>query len=125
MNPEVRSQKSEASNGKAVGVLVALCVGVALLGGCAVGPNYQRPALDTPSAFRASVSDTNDLAATESLANVGWWQVMNDPQLQAYIAEALTNSAAFIQAIGFPGTKRYVISVARRFDHYRPIFLKE
>jgi multidrug efflux system outer membrane protein len=92
MNPEGRSQKSAANNGKVAGVLAALCLGVALLGGCAVGPNYQRPALDTPSAFRASASDTNDLAATESLANLGWWQVMDDPQLQAYIAEALTNS---------------------------------
>ena len=39
--------------------------------------------------------------------------------------EASTNSAAFIEAIGFPGTKKYVLSVMRRFDHYRPIFLKE
>jgi len=39
--------------------------------------------------------------------------------------EASTNSAAFIEAIGFPGTRKYVLSVLRRYDHYRPIFLKE
>ena len=43
-----------------------------------------------PSAPRRS--ETADLSATNSLANLGWWQVMDDPQLQAYIAEALTNS---------------------------------
>jgi soluble lytic murein transglycosylase len=39
--------------------------------------------------------------------------------------EASTNSAAFIEAIGFPGTKKYVLSIMQRYDHYRPIFLKE
>lgn len=65
---------------------------LAALAGCAVGPNYQRPKTDTPSAFRAAATSTNDLSATNSLADLGWWQVMNDPQLQAYITEALTNS---------------------------------
>lgn len=73
--------------------LVSLALLVALAG-CAVGPNYKRPALNTPATFRAAASapNTNDLAASESLANLGWWQVMDDPQLQAYLAEALTNS---------------------------------
>ncbi len=35
---------------------------------------------------------------------------------------AATNSAAFIQQIGFPSTKNYVRSVMRRYEHYRPIF---
>jgi len=63
-----------------------------VLAGCAVGPNYRRPALDTPTSYRRAASDQRDLAGTNSLGNLAWWQVMNDPQLQAYIAEALTNS---------------------------------
>ena len=65
---------------------------VVALAGCAVGPNYQRPAMDTPSEFRAAASETTDLSGTNSLANLAWWQVMKDPHLQAYIAEGLTNS---------------------------------
>jgi outer membrane protein, multidrug efflux system len=65
---------------------------MSLAAGCAVGPNYKRPVVDTPSAFRPAESDTRDLASTNSVANLGWWQIMNDPQLQAYITEALTNS---------------------------------
>ena len=35
---------------------------------------------------------------------------------------AATNSAAFIEQIGFPGTKDYVKSVMRRYCYYRPRF---
>jgi soluble lytic murein transglycosylase len=35
---------------------------------------------------------------------------------------AATNSAAFIEHIGFPGTREYVRSVLRRYAHYRPLF---
>jgi len=73
-------------------ISVASCLAALLFFGCAVGPDYQRPALNTPAAFRASATDTNDLAATVSLANLGWWQVLANPQLQAYIAEALTHN---------------------------------
>jgi peptidoglycan lytic transglycosylase len=36
--------------------------------------------------------------------------------------EGATNSAVFIEQIGFPGTKAYVKSVMRRCEKYRPIF---
>ncbi len=35
---------------------------------------------------------------------------------------ALTNSQAFLDQIGFPGTRNYVKSVLQREQHYRPIF---
>ena len=35
---------------------------------------------------------------------------------------ASTNSAAFIQQIGFPGTRAYVKAVSKRFDHYKKTF---
>ena len=35
---------------------------------------------------------------------------------------AATNSASFLQQISFPGTKKYVHSVMRRYAHYRPTF---
>src|ERR1043165_6254647 len=36
--------------------------------------------------------------------------------------EAATNSAVFIEQIGFPGTKVYVKSVMNRYNRYRPLF---
>jgi soluble lytic murein transglycosylase len=35
---------------------------------------------------------------------------------------AATNSVMFIEQIAFPGTKDYVKSVMKRFQHYRPLF---
>ena len=72
--------------------LRGLLLFLAVLAGCAVGPDYERPELNAPAAFRPAATGTNDLSATNSLADLGWWQVMNDPQLQNYITEALTNS---------------------------------
>jgi len=48
-----------------------------------VGPNYVRPTVDTPTAWRVS-----DQAAKE-LANTEWWQQFNDPVLNALVVEAL------------------------------------
>jgi multidrug efflux system outer membrane protein len=63
-----------------------------LLGGCAVGPDYKRPAVETPEQNRRAASDTNAPSTETSFADLGWWEVFKDPQLSAYLAEALTNS---------------------------------
>jgi multidrug efflux system outer membrane protein len=63
-----------------------------VLVGCAVGPDYKRPALETPAAFRTAATDTNPPATEISFADAGWWEIFNEPQLQAFIDEALTNS---------------------------------
>lgn len=88
-----RSPKSEAQiGGFGLVPLIASLVLLAALAGCAVGPNYQRPAVDAPAAYRTAASDTNAAAGTNSFADLGWWQVFQDPQLTAYIGEALTNN---------------------------------
>ena len=63
-----------------------------LLAGCAVGPDYKRPAADTPGAYRRAATDTNATAGANSFADLGWWDTFNDPQLTAYLTEAVTNS---------------------------------
>jgi multidrug efflux system outer membrane protein len=65
---------------------------VLLLAGCAVGPDYKRPIVDTPHEYRRAASDTNGPAGASSFADLGWWQVFQDSYLSAYLAEALTNS---------------------------------
>lgn len=61
----------------------------AILVGCAVGPKYHRPAVQTPAAFR-DVSENPQLQAqTASYADLPWWQVFQDPKLQELIRTAL------------------------------------
>lgn len=59
-----------------------------LVVGCAVGPNYKRPALDAPGQFQYSA----DPASTNSLADLPWWQIFNDSTLTNLIHVALTNN---------------------------------
>ena len=54
-----------------------------LLSACAIGPDYVRPAVDAPAAWR--VSDQN----AKELANTTWWEQFNDPALNDLIATAL------------------------------------
>ena len=63
----------------------ALVAGVTLLmlGGCMVGPDYVRPAVDAPTAWRISDQGARDLA------NTSWWEQFNDPVLNELIAVAL------------------------------------
>ena len=51
-----------------------------------IGPNYRRPAVDTPQAFRYEVKDARDTV------NTLWWQQFQDPVLDRLIAEALANN---------------------------------
>src|SRR4029077_9893372 len=60
-----------------------------LLVGCAVGPKYHRPALQTPNGFRDVVADAQQQAQAASYADLPWWQVFQDPKLQELIRTAL------------------------------------
>ena len=53
------------------------------LAGCMVGPNYQRPDIDTPKAWRFEEKEAQDLA------NTAWWEQFQDPVLNGLIDEAL------------------------------------
>ena len=57
-----------------------------LMAGCALGPDYKRPAISTPADWRTSAT------TIDSLANVAWWQFYRDPVLTNLIALALTNN---------------------------------
>jgi outer membrane protein, multidrug efflux system len=58
-----------------------------LLSGCAVGPNYRRPAVDVPTDYRAAMPVP--AAPASSLGNEKWWDVFQDPVLVELIHTAL------------------------------------
>ena len=72
----------EAADSRIVrGALLAL-----MLAGCAVGPNYKRPAVTSPETFRGADSAK---PAVASFGDEKWWEVFQDPQLQTLIRTAL------------------------------------
>jgi outer membrane protein, multidrug efflux system len=60
-----------------------------VLAGCMVGPNYHRPAVQTPTAYRDLAENPQLQAQTASYADLPWWQVFQDPKLQELIRTAL------------------------------------
>jgi multidrug efflux system outer membrane protein len=91
------------------GLFVTWLLSGALLcaSGCAVGPNYKRPAANVPAAYRGShdgempasessttapsSSDSRGVAAA-SLGDEKWWEVFEDKELQGLIRAALQNN---------------------------------
>lgn len=69
--------------------LVALAL--LLLNGCAVGPNYKRPPVTVPGAYRGLAPDVGGQTSS-SLGDENWWTVFQDQQLQALLREALSNN---------------------------------
>lgn len=81
---------------------------VALLAGCAVGPNYTAPVVHAPTGYRFA-GDTG----TNSLGNLPWWEVFKDPALQELIRVAVTNNYNVRQAVARVEQARQQVSVTR------------
>ena len=81
--------------------------------GCAVGPNYKRPTVDVPVTYRDATTDSSarpsgqpgqakpqqppagssvQSSPAQSLGDEKWWEVFQDPELQALIRTALKNN---------------------------------
>ena len=54
-----------------------------LVSGCMIGPDYVRPAVETPPVWRLSEQNAKDLA------NTAWWEQFGDPVLNDLVATAL------------------------------------
>jgi outer membrane protein, multidrug efflux system len=70
--------------------LLALLAPAVLCGGCAVGPDYKRPALNLPDTLRSA--NTAGAAVGDSIADQTWWGVYGDPILRNLLATALSNN---------------------------------
>src|SRR5258707_12379811 len=66
-----------------------LMLAPSFLAGCMVGPNYHRPVVQTPTAYRDLGENPQAQAQAASYADLPWWQVFRDPQLQELIRTAL------------------------------------
>src|SRR5713226_5479945 len=73
--------------GSARGWIASGVIAAAVLGGCAVGPNYKRPVVAEPQTFRGQAT-----AEAASLADLPWWEVFQDTILKNLIMEALGNN---------------------------------
>ncbi len=56
------------------------------LGGCVLGPNYERPTVETPATYRFTDPQAKEIVDT------GWWQQFGDPTLNELIRIAMAEN---------------------------------
>src|SRR5438309_9435852 len=69
--------------------LILAILASSLIVGCVVGPNYHKPVVQPPTAYRDLRENPQAQAQAESYADLPWWQVFQDPKLQELIRAAL------------------------------------
>jgi NodT family efflux transporter outer membrane factor (OMF) lipoprotein len=55
------------------------------LAACAVGPNYQRPAVEAPATFKEAPAGWKPAEPQDALARSKWWEVFGDSELNALV----------------------------------------
>lgn len=88
-------------------VLIAI-----VLAGCTVGPNYQRPSVQVPSNFRGPAG-TSAAATPTSLADLKWWEVFRDEQLQQLIRAGLQRNYDLRDAVAHVEAARANLGITR------------
>jgi len=76
--------------------------------GCAIGPNYRRPAVDAPGNYRFAASQE-----TNSFADLPWWEIFKDPVLLDLVTVAVTNNYNLRQAVARVEQARNLAVAAR------------
>jgi multidrug efflux system outer membrane protein len=90
-----------------VGMLAA-----SLFTGCTIGPNYRRPAVTTPVAFRGAAEATPPTDLT-SLADLKWFDVFKDHRLQDMVRTALVQNYDLREAIARVDAARANLGITR------------
>ncbi|HEX4757588.1 MAG TPA: efflux transporter outer membrane subunit [Terracidiphilus sp.] len=90
----------------------AISTAAALLSACTVGPNYRRPVVQTPMAFHGP-TESRQTVQTESFADLPWWQVFHDPQLQELIGTALKQNYDLQLAVERVNAARAQVGIVR------------
>ena len=89
-------------------IISVLCLFLLLLG-CRLGPNYQRPGVEVGNQFRGAQTQADNA----SLADLPWWEVFGDEQLQEYIRIALENNKDLRIAVARVAEARAVAGIER------------
>jgi multidrug efflux system outer membrane protein len=76
----------------AMSAMLAAISATILMTGCMVGPNYRRPVIQTPTVYRDLSENPQAQTQAASFADLPWWQVFRDPQMQELIRAALKES---------------------------------
>ena len=86
---------------------VLLLLSSLLLASCALGPDYSRPSIDAAARFRMAETEG------QSIANLPWWELLQDEQLQRLIKQALLQNRDLKQAVASVEELQARLGIAR------------
>lgn len=87
---------------------IALGAMILTVAGCAVGPNYQRPTVASPTTWKETRVATNaPVLPTE------WWTIFNDAELNALETQAIEANQDLKQAVGRVAEARAIARVSK------------
>jgi len=97
--------------------VVALLVGAALLvaAGCSVGPNYVRPSIETPGAYKevAEGAEWKPAQPSDGMVRGPWWEVFGDPLLNSLETQVSISNQNLLVAEGQFRQARALVLAAR------------
>ena len=106
--------------GRRILVIAIACV---LLGACAVGPNYTKPDVAVPSAYRENApqqqapdshpSDWSKAQPADALKRGAWWEVFGDPLLNQFEEQVEVSNQTLAQTEAQYRQARALVSGAR------------
>ena len=92
-------------------ILPALVLGLLLAGGCAMGPDYERPETPMPESFRQDPVDG------PGIANLNWWELFGDERLNELVTLALEQNNDLAIAVSRIEEARAILGFVRS-DQY-------
>jgi multidrug efflux system outer membrane protein len=85
---------------KALFILFVLGMVAVVLGGCAVGPNYQRPAVSVPPSYKESnLGSWKESEPQDQIAKGNWWELFGDAKLDDLEEQAAANNQGLKAAV--------------------------
>src|ERR1039458_5947275 len=87
--------------------------------GCTVGPKYQRPPVDVPPAYKEA-GDWKTAQPNEQNLGGAWWQIFQDPQLNA-LEDQINVSNQNLKAAAAQYTQARAVLRYYRADYYPSI----
>lgn len=72
---------------------IIVSLGALFFSACKMGPNYQRPSMESPEGFRFSTE------AQDSVVNLRWWTLFDDPQIDTLVNTALSENQDVMIAV--------------------------
>src|SRR4029077_17213474 len=90
---------------------MAILLAAGWMTGCTVGPNYHRPTVQVPQNFRAP--DPLPAPQAESFADLKWWEVFRDEDLQQLVRTALEQNYDLREAVARVEAARANLGITR------------